>query len=458
MGKPISIYSYQTWKPLLHLLRLTLSLPRVRFRRYRHPPPADDPEREIIIAVMGPSGAGKSYFIKEVSGIEVSDVKVGGNPHSYTSKVQPYSFQYAGAKITLVDTPGFGNTTKSDTEVLADICAWRLLSYKEKRLLSGIIYLHRITDVHLDSPPQKNLGMFERFCGPSVLQNVLLTTTQWSNIDHMLGWQREEDLRRQDFWGGLISKGASLERFMNTRESGLELIYKLMKKEPKPLHIQDQIVEKGMALVETDAGRFINDELISLQKKYAKDLGTLERERQNAVTEKDDEMEKILAQAQAKAQERLEKAAADRGLLADLSEAKMKKREEAEAAERMRAEERDKEDKAVIAVALNDISFGAQITSLFKPYTTKGRLIYDMNDPGEFEKASFDITINYQSNVSFINVWAKTLAGFTDGGVDTNDYIVHNEALYWPKSGGPVTRGTQKFRIFTRVHLSGCEP
>jgi len=60
------------------------------------------------------------------------------------------------------------------------------------------------------------------------------------------------------------------------------------------------MVEKGIALVETDAGKFIKDELISLQKKYEKDLGILERERQNAAMEKDDEMEKILAQAQKK--------------------------------------------------------------------------------------------------------------------------------------------------------------
>lgn len=49
-----------------------------------------------------------------------------------------------------------------------------------------------------------------------------------------------------------------------------------------------------MALIETDAGKFINDELISLQKKYERDLGILERERQKAAMEKDDEMEKIL--------------------------------------------------------------------------------------------------------------------------------------------------------------------
>ena len=258
----------------------------------------------------------------------------------------------------------------------------------------------------------------------------------------MLGWQREDDLRQQEFWGGLISKGASLERFMNTRESGLELIYKLMKKEPKPLHIQDQIVEKGMALVETDAEKFINDELISLQKKYEKDLGTLERERQNAAMEKDDEMEKILAQVQAKAQERLEKVAAERKLLAGLSEAEIRKREA-----EWKMEEREMNDRAVIAVAVNDISVAAHIISVFTPYSTKGRLIYNIDDTREFGKAPFDITIRYQHKTSFISHLSAT---FSSEEVITNNYVFYNKKLYWPKPGGPVTIDTQKFYIFKR--------
>jgi len=158
-------------------------------------------------------------------------------------------------------------------------------------------------------------------------------------------------------------------------------------------------------------------------------------------------MEKVLAQVQAKAQERLEKAAAERKLLAGLSEAEMRKREEAE---RKRAEEREKNDRAVIAVALNDISITVRAISVPAPYSTKGRLIYDIGDLREFEKAPFDITINYQRNTSFIDVWAKTLAVFTDGGVDTNDYIVHNKASYWLHPSGPLKRGTQKFHIFTK--------
>jgi len=348
-----------------------------------------------------------------------------------------------------VDTPGFNDTTKSDTEVLADICAWTSLNYKKDKLLSGIIYFHRITDVRMDGCSLKNLRMFQRLCGPDALQNVLLTTTQWSNVDRAIGEFREDNLRHGDFWGGLISKGASLERFMGTRESGLELIHKLMENKPKPLDIQDQMVKKNMTLVETDAGKFMNEELLSLQKQYEKNLERLEVERQKAVKEKDDEMREILAQEQAKTQEKLERAEAERKLLADLHAEEMKKLEEAE---RKREEERERSERAVIAVDTKDISVTVHLKSMFTPYNTKGRLIYDIDDPEEFVKDPIDITINYQFNIlAGIEVWMKTFAEFFDSGMGVHNYISHDGALYKCKACDSVKQDSQKFIIFRKA-------
>jgi len=285
-------------------------------------------------------------------------------------------------------------------------------------------------------------------CGPDALQNVLLTTTQWSNVNPALGAEREGNLRHEDFWAGLISQGASLKRFMGTRESGLELITKLIEKEPKPLHIQDEMVEKGMALVDTDVGKFMNEELISLQKKYEKDLENLERERQSALKEKDDEMERILAEEQEKARERLGEAAAERKLLSDLREAELRKLEEAE---RKREEDRENNDKAVIAVASKDISAGAHIMALFKPYRTNGRLIHNTSDMKEFQKDPFGIKIQYQLNIAFIpDVIAKTVSGIVRHGVNSNNYIIYNNAFYWAKPGRRTKIGHRKFHIFIK--------
>ena len=365
--------------------------------------------------------------------------------------MQPYSFPYAGVKITLVDTPGFNDTTKSDTKVLTDICAWMSSNYRKGKLLSGIIYLHRITDVRMDGTSLKNFKMLQKMCGPDALPNVFLTTTQWSNVSPALGAEREENLRHKDFWGELISQGASVEKFEGARESGLELIYKLMEKEPKPLSIQDQMVEKGMALVETEAGKFINEELISLQKKYTKDVGDLERERQNAIEEKDKEMEVIMEQEKANAQEKLEKVEAERKLLTELYEAEMRKHEEAE---RKREKEKEKSDREVIAVDSNDIPVTGLI-GLFpqNDVRPKGRLIRDTDNPREFEKEPFDITIRHETDIPVISGHtARILKGifFSPHTVASKDYIIHNQALYRRKPSSPIKIGGREFIIFTK--------
>ena len=40
-------------------------------------------------------------------------------------------------------SPGFNDTSKSDTEILQDISQWLRETYEEDNKLSGIVYLHR---------------------------------------------------------------------------------------------------------------------------------------------------------------------------------------------------------------------------------------------------------------------------------------------------------------------------
>ena len=163
----------------------------------------------------------------------------------------------------------------------------------------------------------RNLRTFRSLCGQEVLENVLLTTTQWSNVNQAEAERRENRLHDQDFWGGLMGKGATLERFHGTRDSGLELIHKLMSKTPKRLDIQDQIVEQDMTLPETNAGQCVNEELIAQEKKFKEELESLENQLREAIGQRDDEI-RALMDEQAKIQKRLEMAIAGMKLLAEL--------------------------------------------------------------------------------------------------------------------------------------------
>ena len=233
---------------------------------------------------------------------------------------------YAGAEITLVDTPGFDDTNRSDIELLREIADWASATYKKNQLLSGIVYLHPITHTRMEGSAMNNLRIFQSLCGQEVLENVLLTTTQWANVDPAEGQAREDNLRDEGLWGGLIRKGATVQRFNGTRESGLELIRKLMLNTRKPLHIQDQIAEQHMTLLETDAGKVLNAGLATKARRFREELESLERQLRGAIKAKDDEMNQILVAEKAKAGEKLEKAVAEQKLLEGLHAAEVKKR------------------------------------------------------------------------------------------------------------------------------------
>ena len=278
------------------------------------------------------------------------------------------------------------------------------------------------------------------------MENVFLTTTQWSNADPAEGQAREDSLRDEGLWGRLIRKGATLQRFYGTRGSGLELIHKLMSNTRKPLDIQDQIVEQNMTLLETNAGKCINEELIAQEKRFKEKLGSLEKRLQEAVKTQDGQMNGILMQEQEKARNELEKAEAGMKLLAELHALEVKKREARE-----REEEARRSDKAVIAVATKDIAITAHITGVFTSYKTRGRLIFDINNHEEFESDTIEIIINYQLNLlSSIRVYTKTFREVFDAGINDTNYIILDGVNYRCKSGTPIRVGSQEFVIFRK--------
>ena len=295
----------------------------------------------------------------------------------------------------------------------------------------------------------KNLRMFQSLCGQDVLTNVLLTTTHWSDVNLADGEYRENSLRKQDFWGGLISKGATLERFYGTKESGLELIHKLMLNTRKPLHIQDQIVNQHMTLLETSAGKCINEELNAQKEKFEKELESLKEQHQEAMERKDEEMKVILAAEREKAQKKLDKAAAEMVLLQQFHAAEIKRRDDED---RERREEAVRRERAVIAVATQDIKITAHFKNLFKSYRTKGRLIFDIKNHEDFRSHTLEVTIHYQPKfIGVIEACAKTFMEMYDEGMGETNYIVLDGAHYRCKSGTPIKMGGRDFVIFEKA-------
>jgi len=82
----------------------------------------------------------------------------------------------------LIDTPGFDDTDRDDSDILCDVALWFSESLKRGIRLSGILYLHRISDRRMTGSAKKNLLMFKKLCGNNALVNVTLATTMWGTV------------------------------------------------------------------------------------------------------------------------------------------------------------------------------------------------------------------------------------------------------------------------------------
>jgi hypothetical protein len=305
-------------------------------------------EGDVFIAVLGQTGAGKSTFISKCSEKEVS---IGHNLQACTQEVGVFLCKLKNFNIFLVDTPGFDDTDRSDTEVLREIASWLTTSYSNSIKLHGIIYLHRITDPRMQGSGMRNLHMFKKLCGDKNLSNVIMATCQWERVLEADGAERERQLKETPhFWGYMIDRGSQMHRHYNTRESALHLIESLVDgnaSRPKiVLDIQTQMVDEGKDLASTGAGQAVDDAISKERQRFAKEIAESQADIREALASRDRDTASILEQHQKEMNERVQKLdnehAALQVSLERLQEERFAKMKKAlEEAERVSAEARE---------------------------------------------------------------------------------------------------------------------
>jgi hypothetical protein len=158
----------------------------------------------------------------------------------------------------LIDTPGFDDSYRSNDEIVEAILAWLEKSYRAQKLLSGIIYLHRISDVRMQGSSLDNLRMFRKLCGFEALKNVLLVTTFWDIVSDAEGRRREQDLASSgEFWGRMIQKGSRMERWSQRSgdEATKRILSAVVPDAKCALQVQIEIVDQGKKRTETGVAR-----------------------------------------------------------------------------------------------------------------------------------------------------------------------------------------------------------
>ncbi|RYP47908.1 hypothetical protein DL768_006124 [Monosporascus sp. mg162] len=146
---------------------------------------------------------------------------------------------------------------------------------------------------------RKNLFMFKKLCGTEILQNVLLVSTMWENVEESDGVRRESELiNTPEFWGVMAQNGAIVRRHYNTQESAVRLIRHFENYPKQVMSIQKEMVHENKRLDETEAGRELETELRKEREKFKKDLAEAQEMMKQALEARDQESEDMLRKYQ----------------------------------------------------------------------------------------------------------------------------------------------------------------
>ncbi|KAM0518973.1 hypothetical protein ACHAPE_003964 [Trichoderma viride] len=267
-------------------------------------------EDAVVIALMGGTGAGKSTFISLLTD---EDVGIGHNLQSCTTEVGVYNFNYMDRHtVYLLDTPGFDDTDRPDSEILQEIAFYLAALYSKKIRLAGIIYLHRITDTRVSGSSLKNIRILQNLCGADAFDRIVFATTMWSVLDsmeggHEIGLQRCQELRHPEFWGEMIQKKSIMKEHDGSEASALSIISELVDRDGGVvLNIQRQMVDQNLSLGETDAGRYLQKDMIEARERYEKEIAELKRNIEQAIAEQDAEAIDMFKQEKEAAESRVE--------------------------------------------------------------------------------------------------------------------------------------------------------
>ncbi|KAJ2934409.1 hypothetical protein H1R20_g2654, partial [Candolleomyces eurysporus] len=226
--------------------------------------PKDQGSDERFILVLGQPGVGKSSFINTISN---STLRIGSALANSQEKVElSLPFFIDGQCFRLIDTPGFDEGSKSDTEVLNTIASFLASEYTNGRKLSGIIYIHSIASNRIGGTGRRNLTIFQKLCGRRAIRNVALVTTRWDQVKQSTATSRENELRtKSPLFKYFLDNGAALFRY--DRKEGIQpaqaITRHFINSSPVPLSIQREMVDEGKLLSETAVG-------IELQKDFRK--------------------------------------------------------------------------------------------------------------------------------------------------------------------------------------------
>lgn len=175
----------------------------------------------MFIALIGPSGSGKTSLIRHLTG----DLLHPADHHlnKPTTRIMATTVDMRGVNITLLDTPGIGSLASgrelSEYDVFRLVQNW-LWNKRRSAHLTGILYFQDMGDrrpLRPDIDYFSGLSEANNFYSSMVLVATELGRTQGA------GWVKLREYE-SDLWRRMISRGAKVFLYRNTKKSAEEAI------------------------------------------------------------------------------------------------------------------------------------------------------------------------------------------------------------------------------------------
>ena len=182
--------------------------------------------------------------------------------------------------------------------------------YERGSWLSGVIYIHRISDNRFGGIAGRNFDMFRKLCGNTALKNVVLVTNMWGEVSADIGEAREKELSAK-FFKQALYYGAQIARHNNSAQSSHDIIRKIAGNHPVALRIQWELVDDKRDILNTTAGEAVNRELNEQIRRHQAELEEIREEMEEALKEKDEEAKRELEEERRRLQERIKEIAKD---------------------------------------------------------------------------------------------------------------------------------------------------
>ena len=160
-----------------------------------------------------------------------------------------------------------------------------MTSYEKEVKLTGILYLHRITDVRMSGTTFRNLRMFGKLCGDNPASKVIFVTTMWDKTSQQDGQKDKERLQREKreqelmdkYWRPMLELGARTARFYQDKGNcAQDIIQKLVDSEARATLLQEETVEQNRAIVETEAAKALYSQMQTLLSQHKAALTELQ--------------------------------------------------------------------------------------------------------------------------------------------------------------------------------------